>query len=527
MNASPDNQGDGGLTKKGLGQGSISTFGAVVVGLSCCAPAYTMTAALGPAASQVDDQLPAIFIIGFLPMFLVAMGYMALNRAMPDSGTTFTWVTRAFGPWTGWIASWGLLAATILVLSNTAGIAETFLFLALSQIFQNETIVVIGNNPFVNIAVCSLFLVIATWISYRGMQTTKGFQYVMVAVQVLGLVWFIIAALMAANNGSNPDSIPIRASWFNPFAIPSFSDFSAGIAVSIFAYWGWDTVLTMSEETQEDAKGSSSGKAATILIITLVALYVTIGVATVSYAGVGHGPTGLNNPDMAANVFAALSHPVMGPAAIVLSLAVLCSAAASLQSTQLSPARTLLAMGHYKAIPAKFAEVHPKYKSPSFALIVSGVIAAVFYAVMRFVSKDALWDTITALGLMVCFYYGITAFACVWYFRREAFSSLKTFFMKIFMPGLGGILLFIIFIKTTILSLDPDFGSGADIGGIGLVFIMGTGLLVLGVVTMIVMAFFYGRSSAGKCSSKAHRFCRSTSKPESPAESFRCLRDFF
>lgn len=488
----PSNRDEGtGLTKKGLGQGSISTFGAVVIGLSCCAPAYTMTAALGPAASQVDDQLPAIFIVGFLPMFLVAMGYMALNRAMPDSGTTFTWVTRAFGPWVGWIASWGLLAATILVLSNTAGIAETFLFLALSQMFQSEVIIEIGNNPFVNIAVCLVFLAIATWISYRGMQSTKGFQYVMVGVQMLGLVWFIIAAFMAASNGSNPDSIPIRASWFNPFATASLGDFSAGIAVSIFAYWGWDTILTMSEETKEDAQGSSSGKAATILILTLVTLYTIIGVATVSYVGIGTGPTGLGNPAMAANVFAALSHPVMGGGAIVLSFAVLCSAAASLQSTQLSPARTLLAMGHYKAIPARFAKVHPKYQSPSFAIVVSGVIAAVFYAVMRLVSKDALWDTITALGLLVCFYYGITAFACVWYFRQEAFHSAKVFFMKIFMPGLGGILLFIILIKTTISSLDPDFGSGADIGGIGLVFIMGVGVLTIGVITMIVMSVLY------------------------------------
>lgn len=491
--AGQDHRGDGrdGLTKKGLGDGSVSTFAAVVVGLSCCAPAYTMTAALGPAAAQVDDQLPAIFIVGFLPMFLVAMGYMALNRAMPDSGTTFTWVTRAFGPWVGWIASWGLLAATILVLSNTAGIAETFLFLALSQIFQSQAIVEIGNNPFVNIGVCTLFLAIATWISYRGMQTTKGFQYVMVGVQVLGLVWFIVAALLAANNGSNPDSIPIQARWFNPFAVSSFAAFSAGIAVSIFAYWGWDTVLTMSEETQEDEKGSSSGKAATILIVTLVALYVLIGMATVAYAGIGDGPTGLKNPDMAANVFGALAHPVMGWAGIILSLAVLCSAAASLQSTQMSPARTLLAMGHYKAISAKFAEIHPKYKSPSFGLVVSGVIAAVFYAVMRFVRKDALWDTITALGLMVCFYYGITAFACVWYFRKEAFQSLNTFCMKILMPGAGGVVLFIIFVKTMISSLDPDFGSGADIGGIGLVFIMGMGVLAIGVVTMIVMSFLY------------------------------------
>ncbi len=310
--STPSSKGESDVSKKGLGQGTIGTFGAVVIGLSCCAPAYTMTAALGPAVGQVDDQLPAIFIVGFIPMFLVAMGYMALNRAMPDSGTTFTWATKAFGPWVGWIAGWALLAATILVIANTAGIAETFLFIALAQIFHNDAFITLGSNPLVNIAVVMVFLAIATWISHRGMQSTKGFQYIMVAIQVFVLVWFIVAALIAANNGSNPDSIPIRPSWFNPFAVHSFSAFAGGLAVSIFAYWGWDTVMTMSEESSEDAKGSSTGKAATILILTLVGLYVLIGVATVSYAGVGYGPTGLHNPKMSENVFGVLSHPVMG-----------------------------------------------------------------------------------------------------------------------------------------------------------------------------------------------------------------------
>jgi amino acid transporter len=480
------------VSDKGLKKGSVGTLDAIVVGLSCCAPAYTMTAALGPAAGWVNDQLPAIFIVGFIPMFLVAMGYMALNRAMPDSGTTFTWATKAFGPWVGWIAGWALIAATILVISNTAGIAETFLFLALSQIFHTETFVALGHNPVVNSAVVVAFLGASTWISYRGMQSTKGFQYVMVAIQVLVLIWFIVAAFIAANNGSNPDSIPVSPRWFNPFAVDSFATFSAGLAVSIFVYWGWDTVLTMSEESgDEGGKGSSTGKAATILILVLVALYALIGVATVSYAGIGDGPTGLNNPNMSDNVFGVLSYPVMGWAGILLSLGVLCSAAASLQSTAMSPARTLLAMGHYKSIPKKFAEVHPKHGSPSFAILISGVVAAAFYILVRSISKNALWDCITALGLLVCFYYGITAFACVWYFRREAFQSASNFFMKMLMPGLGGLVLFTIFIKTTISSLDPDFGSGADLFGIGLVFFMGAGVIVLGVVTMCVMAIFY------------------------------------
>ena len=483
---------------KGLGKGSVDTLGALVIGLSCCAPAYTLTAALGPAAIQVKEKLPAVFIVGFIPMFLVALGYNALNRAMPDSGTSFTWVTKAFGPWVGWMTGWGLLSATILVLSNLAGIAGTFLFLALGQIFQNDSITQLAQNVPLNIALCLVFLAVATWISFRGMHSTKGFQYFMVAFQVLVLIWFIIAALVGAHDGKDPESLPISPDWFNPFSITSFSDFAAGVAVSIFVYWGWDTVLTLNEETDEDETKSPSTLAATILIILLVGLYTTIAAVTVGYAGVGNGPTGLGNADISGNVFYALSKPLMGWAAVLLSLAVLCSSAASLQSTELSPARTLLAMGHYKAIPSKFAEIHPVFESPSFAILFSGLVAGIFYSVMRVISNNALWDTITALGMLVCFYYGMTAFACVWYFRREAFLSLHAFFMKFLLPAIGGILLFIIFVKTSIDSMNPLFGSGDQIFGIGLVFIMGIGVLLLGVIVMVVMSFLYPSFFRGK-----------------------------
>src|SRR3546814_17591275 len=85
-------------------------------------------------------------------MLLVAFGYRELNRAMPDSGTSFTWVTRAFGPWVGWLAGWGLFASTVLVLSNTAGIAVDFFYLMHSQIFPDTALVALTHNPLINVA---------------------------------------------------------------------------------------------------------------------------------------------------------------------------------------------------------------------------------------------------------------------------------------------------------------------------------------------------------------------------------------
>ena len=488
-----------GISKKGLPSGTVGVLGALVIGLSTCAPAYTLTAAVGPAASEVGYQTPAIFLMGFIPMLLVALGYRALNTAMPDSGTSFTWATRAFGPWIGWMAGWGLIAATVLVLSNLAGIAVEFLFQSLSILMNDHSIAELATNKFINIAVCLGFMALATLISYRGMTSTKIFQYVTVVFQMAVMIWFIVAMFVGSGDPANVEGRTPELSWFNPFEVSSFSAFAAGIAVSIFVYWGWDTVLTMGEETKP-SKGrlSTESKAAMILIGILLVLYVGTATATVAYAGLGDGPTGLGNSAIVENVFAALAHPVMGPAAILLSLAILVSAMASINSTAISPARTLLAMSHYRALPAAIKRVHPKYKSPHIALLLSSIVASVFYAVMRFISEDVLWDTITALGMMVCFYYGITALASPWYFRKTAVrEGVGSVISKLVLPGLGGVLLLIVFVKTTIDAMDPDAGSGSSIAGVGLVGIIGVAVLAIGVVLMLLQAkaspaFFQG-----------------------------------
>ena len=77
-----------GLSSKGLSAGSIGLLGATVIGISCIAPAYTLTASLGPTTAAVGTQMSGIFLVGFLPMLLVALGYREPNIAMPDSGTS-------------------------------------------------------------------------------------------------------------------------------------------------------------------------------------------------------------------------------------------------------------------------------------------------------------------------------------------------------------------------------------------------------------------------------------------------------
>ncbi|MEO5994436.1 MAG: amino acid transporter, partial [Arthrobacter sp.] len=122
----------------------------------------------------------------------------------------------------------------------------------------------------------------------------------------------------------------------------------------------------------------------------------------------------------------------------------------------------------------------------------------------RTTSENALWDTITALGMMICFYYGITALACVWFFRSEAFKGAHSFFFKFLSPLLGGIILLVMFLKTAYDSMDPAYGSGSSVGGIGLVFILGMGVILLGVVLMLVMSKLRPEFFKGKVLSKGY-----------------------
>ena len=107
-----------------------------------------------------------------------------------------------------------------------------------------------------------------------------------------------------------------------------------------------------------------------------------------------------------------------------------------------------------------------------------------FYVGLTLLSEEVLSDTILALGIMICFYYGLTAFSCVWYFRRELFASTFNMVFKLAFPLLGGVMLAAVFALSLIDSYDPATGSCAQIGGVDLVFILGVGLLVVGAVLM-------------------------------------------
>jgi amino acid transporter len=323
-------------------------------------------------------------------------------------------------------------------------------------------------------------------------------MYVLVAIQLVALLLFIVSAMVKATGGDAGTAIDFEWSWLSPFSVTSFAALATALSLSIFMYWGWDAALSANEETTGSER--TPGIAALLSLLILAGTYVLVAIAAQMYAGIGERGVGLGNPETSDNVFAALADPVLGGTlGLLLFLAVLASSASSLQTTFIPAARTMLAMGVYEALPRTLAKIHPQHRIPSYATLVSGIGTAVFYGVMTIASENVLVDTILSLGLMICFYYGLTAFAAAWYFRKELTLGVRELLLKGVAPVLGGLMLAAVFVKLVIDTTDPEYGSGGSIFGLGTVFVLGVGVLLVGVIVMFVWqarspAFFRGET---------------------------------
>ncbi len=465
---------------KGLATGTLGLFGSTVIGLASTAPVYSLAATLGYVVITVGAQAPIAFIIAFIPMLLIAFAYRELNNDVPDCGTSFTWGTKAFGPWVGWMAGWGVAVAGLVVLANLAQIGGAYFWLLVKPDFAENTAIVTATGV--------VFIALMSWISYRGLEIGERLQNVLLAVQYLALILFVVFAAHAVITGSALEgSTTPTWDWFNPFAFDSFSGLVEATLYALFIYWGWDTCLALNEETKDPKR--IPGRAAVLTTIILLVTYVGVTVAAMSYAGLGDGATGLGNESIADDVFFALKGALFGPWAWLLVVAVMISAVSSTQTTILPTARGTLAMAVYKALPKRFATVHPRFQTPSFSTLLMAIVAIVYYVGMTMVSENLLADTILSLGLAIAFYYAITGFACVWYFRKVLFDSAYNFFNRFLFPLVGAVLLTGAFIFSAIDMWDPEYGY-TTLFGVGGVFVLGIGSLAVGVVLMIVWSLF-------------------------------------
>jgi amino acid transporter len=438
------------------------------------------TGALGFISSLVIGVAsPATLLVAFVPMLLIASAYYYMNRADPDCGTTFSWVTKAMGPRAGWLGGWAIIVADVIVMANLAQIAGLYSFLLVGAHG--------AANSTVDVTIVGvLWIAVMTAICYIGIELSARTQVGLLGAEVITLAVFAVVALVKVYSGhAGAHAIHPQLAWLNPFDISSFNALIAGVLVSVFIYWGWDSTVTVNEESRDATE--SPGKAALMATVILLAIYVIVSMAAQAF----DGPKVLiDNQD---DVLSVLGGKVFGsPFDKLLIIAVLTSAAASTQTTILPTARTSLSMARAGAAPRFLARIHPKFQTPDNSTIFMGVASVVWYVGLTAVSTNILYDSIDALGLMIAFYYGLTGFACTIYYRRELTRSVKTFLLIGVGPTVGGLMLFGLFGKSCYdLSKAANSYSGT-VFGLGTPLVIGIGSLLFGVVLMVIWNAMHG-----------------------------------
>jgi len=494
LDASLAEQGEG--ADKGLKGGALGFVSSVVVGVASTAPAYSLAATLGFVVIAINGlQAPIITIIAFVPMLFISYGYKALNSADPDCGTTFTWATRAFGPKSGWWGGWGIVVADILVMASLAQVAADYLF----QLFGAYGLSTNPNSGWV-LLVGIGWIVAMTAICYVGIEISANFQKVLLGIEVTMLLVLSIVALVKVGNGTAPvGHLTPSWTWFNPFDVPDIESFMVGFTLMLFIYWGWDTAVSVNEETKERDK--IPGRAAVTSTVILLATYALVIMSTQSYAGIGTKGIGLQNPNHNGDVLTVLGTSIFGTSGFgtfltkLLVLMVLSSAAASTQTTILPTARTTLSMAVFKAIPSAFSKIHKRFLTPTVSTVTMGAVSIALYVGMNYLSNGnaVIGDSVSALGVWIAFYYGLTGLSCAWYFRSTLRESPRNLWLRGILPLAGWLMLWTAMFWAFWYYWHPtncytSWNMPITHWQIGGVFLLDFGAVIIGIVLMVIYA---------------------------------------
>jgi amino acid transporter len=330
-----------------------------------------------------------------------------------------------------------------------------------------------------------LWILLMTWICHRGIELSARVQQLLLSFEVVMLGIFAVVALVGVYSGSPAHSIQPQASWFNPFAM-KFHDLIVAMLLGIFIFWGWDSGVSVNEESEDSNEGP--GRAAVVSTVLLVAIYLLVSAGAQSY----HGTAFLASEENSGDVLNALGKGVLGSVGVkFLIVAVLTSAAASTQTTILPTARTTLSMAHWGSIPSVIGRIHPRFRTPTVSTWGFGLLSILVAVPLILISETVLELAVVALGIPVCFYYGTTGLACAWYYRREVFTSAKKFLLVGLAPTIGGLIFYGIGIYAITYYGHAVNSEGKIYLGLTLPLWFGLVGMAVGVVLMVVSRFYF------------------------------------
>ena len=389
-NQSPDHV----ALSRHLGVRDLTAFGiAAIIGAG-------IFSTIGNASANGGPGVVFLFIFTAVACGFAAFAYAEFASMVPVSGSAYTYSYVAFGELIAWIIGWalimeygignitvaiswsdyftGLLASggihlpewmTMDFLSASKGFHQAELLMQSGKSFENldasiqssymawSTAPAIGSFHFVADLPALAIIIFITWLVYRGIRESRNASNAMVVIKV-AIVLLVIAVGIFYVDTDNWD----------PFMPNGISGVLKGVSAVFFAYIGFDAISTTAEECKNPQRDLPRGMMWALIICTI--LYVSIALVLTGMVRYNHLAVG----DPLAFVFEKLNLKWMSG---IIGVSAIVAMASVLLVFQIGQPRIWMSMSRDGLLPKKFARIHPKFRTPSFATIVTGFVVAI------------------------------------------------------------------------------------------------------------------------------------------------------
>lgn len=355
---------------------------------------------IGKASSDGGPAVIFLFLFTAIACSFAAFAYAEFASMVPVSGSAYTYSYVAFGEIIAWIIGWALIMEysvgniTVAIswsdyftgllesgglhlphwvqmdyLTASKGFDDATALMQGGKTYENlspaiqdaylawTTSPVLGSFHFVADLPALLIIVLITALIYRGMKESRNASNIMVVVKLCIVLLVIAVGIFYVDT----------ANW-DPFAPNGVTGVLKGVSAVFFAYIGFDAISTTAEECKDPQRDLPKGMMWAIIICTL--LYIAIALVLTGMVSYDQ----LNVGDPLAFVFEKLDLKWMSG---IIAVSAVVAMASVLLVFQMGQPRIWMSMSRDGLLPKRFSKVHPKYKTPSYATIVTGFVVAV------------------------------------------------------------------------------------------------------------------------------------------------------
>ena len=331
---------------------SLKYWDLVLYGLAYIAP-FAPLGTLGFVWAESNGLIVLAYLLGGFCMYFTAQSYATMTEALPSAGSVYGFARNSLGAFPGFIAGWMILLDYLLIPAFVYVLIAVALETLLPGVDRGVWIV--------------LMVAVTTWVNWFGITVTSRANFLSVALQVLVLVGFVTLCLVALYGGKGNGALTLRpvfdAKFFDAAKI-----FSA-TSICIMSFLGFDAVSTLAEEV-EGGDRRVVGRA--IIAVLVLSAVFFVGVTWV----LGNLMSGIKIKDASAAIYE-LAAWATGPwtaAVLAWSYALIVGLSNALPM-QVGVARVVYAMGRDRQLPSVLARVHPRFRTPYVAMLVTAALS--------------------------------------------------------------------------------------------------------------------------------------------------------